>query len=119
MLRTASFTKSDQDVEDYFYKKPSSNIEMHKYVSLQSYQSERLFTIGTSSKIFFRIHTKVLKISSSSAEKTKASLDKSLEKTPNFVSYRMENCWKRRYLLFDKFDQGIKFDEESYISTPP
>lgn len=31
----------------------------------------------------------------------------------------MKACWNRRYLLFQKFDQGIKFDEESYISTPP
>ena len=31
----------------------------------------------------------------------------------------MEQCWRKRYILFEKFDQGIMFDEESYASAPP
>ena len=69
--------------------------------------------------MFFRIHSKLIKMSANSAEKTKSTLDKVSIKTPKFPNAKMEGWWKKRYILFDKFDQGIKFDEESYISTPP
>lgn len=58
-------------------------------------------------------------MSAHSAEKTRTTLDKVSAKTPKFPNAKMECWWKKRYLLFEKFDQGIKFDEESYTSTPP
>jgi hypothetical protein len=37
MLKTASFAKYDEDVEEYFYKTAKSNTNSYQYISLQRY----------------------------------------------------------------------------------
>ena len=66
---------------------------------------------GAQDKIFFQFHTKALKVSPVAVEKTKAALEKFNKKPPTFPHPKMKAWWKKRYILFDKFDQGIKFDE--------
>ena len=111
-VTTLSFSsKYDTDVEDYFSKKITPDSEIHRYVSVHKCEEDRLILMGKGNQIPIKIQTKLLKMSAHSAEKTKTTLDKVTIKTPKFPNAKMEGWWKKRYILFDKFDQGIKFDE--------
>lgn len=51
-------------------------------------------------------------------EKTRKLVDMDNAKTM-FHNPKLESFWSRRYLLFDKFDLGIKMDEDSWYTAPP
>jgi hypothetical protein len=57
-----------------------------------------------------------------------ASIKKDLTQSPRrkkdrnetaFISPQFERFWNQRYLIFEKFDEGVKLDEGSWSTTPP
>lgn len=49
----------------------------------------------------------------------KFSLNHHKRKDILYKNYEFDRFWEDRYLFFDKFDEGIKIDEESWEMLPP
>jgi trimethylguanosine synthase len=59
-------------------------------------------------------------VESSSIAKKKTNLTRAYDRpTNNYTDSCFDKYWNKRYLLFEKFDEGINLDEESWYSVTP
>lgn len=50
-------------------------------------------------------------------ERTKQLLESNSPSKSMFFNPKRDTFWAKRYLLFDRFDLGIKMDEESWFTA--
>jgi hypothetical protein len=69
----------------------------------------------------FKILTRISSVRLNPAKKL---LDKCQERNKNtvkglFTNHKIDSFWSKRYLLFEKFDLGIRIDENSWEMVLP
>ena len=86
-----------------------------KSFPIEKHPTNRLFVLGGHQRrMLCKIKSVWLDPSPLSTKRTMESSDK--EKTNDPV---IEKYWSNRYYLFERFDEGVKLDQESWFSVTP
>ena len=106
------FVENEHDVSDKKYP-------------INFFPESKLIVIGDKKhKLLAKVTSAKLYSSATSVQKLKESLDnketnqKIVKKDANF-NKALDRFWGKRYFLFEKFDEGIQLDEQSWYSVTP